>query len=29
MTAFQVGYYQEYKTKGIIYNKISFKHRIE
>ena len=30
MTAFQVGYnYQEYKTKGIIYNKISFKHSIE
>ena len=30
MTAFQVGYnYQEYKTKRIMRNKISFKHSIE
>lgn len=30
MTAFQVGYnYQEYKTKRIMHNKISFKHSIE
>lgn len=30
ITAFQVGYnYQEYKTKGIICNTISFKHSIQ
>lgn len=30
ITAFQVGYnYQEYKTKGIIYNTVSFKHSVE